>query len=104
MGEDPRRGPPDQPTLCFEGVGPQRNPALRNPALATGVEQAAKAFKDVPGGADVEIIERHHRFKEDSPSGTAIKLGQIIAKEMEVAMSLTGTTDVADLTEDILVR
>lgn len=46
------------------------------------VEQAARAFKDVPGGADVEIIERHHRYKEDSPSGTAVKLGQIIAKEM----------------------
>ncbi len=31
---------------------------------------------------DVEIIERHHRFKEDAPSGTALKLGQIIAEAM----------------------
>lgn len=54
------------------------------------VEQAAKAFKDVPGGADVEIIERHHRFKEDSPSGTAIKLGQIIAKEMGIDRHVHG--------------
>lgn len=46
------------------------------------VEQAARAFRSVPGGVDVEIIERHHRFKEDSPSGTALKLGQIISKEM----------------------
>ena len=31
------------------------------------------------GGVDVEIIERHHRMKEDSPSGTALKFGEIIA-------------------------
>jgi 4-hydroxy-tetrahydrodipicolinate reductase len=48
-------------------------------------EQAARALKDVPNGADVEILERHHRFKEDSPSGTALKFGQIIAKEMGIS-------------------
>ena len=32
--------------------------------------------------ADVEIIERHHRFKEDSPSGTALKFGEIVARAM----------------------
>ena len=31
---------------------------------------------------DVEIIERHHRFKEDAPSGTALKFGEIIAGVM----------------------
>jgi 4-hydroxy-tetrahydrodipicolinate reductase len=31
---------------------------------------------------DVEIIERHHRFKEDSPSGTALKFGEIVARTM----------------------
>jgi len=44
------------------------------------VELAAIALKDQD--ADVEILERHHRFKEDSPSGTALKFGQIIAKAM----------------------
>ncbi|MBL9092237.1 MAG: 4-hydroxy-tetrahydrodipicolinate reductase [Planctomycetaceae bacterium] len=44
--------------------------------------KAGAALKDHPTGADVEIIERHHRFKEDSPSGTALKFGQIIAAEM----------------------
>src|SRR5690606_20332422 len=28
------------------------------------------------------IIERHHRFKEDAPSGTALKFGEIVADEM----------------------
>lgn len=31
---------------------------------------------------DVEILERHHRFKADSPSGTALKFGEIVAKNM----------------------
>jgi 4-hydroxy-tetrahydrodipicolinate reductase len=43
---------------------------------------AARALRSIPGGADVEIIERHHRFKEDAPSGTALAFGEIIAAEM----------------------
>lgn len=29
--------------------------------------------------ADVEIVERHHRFKKDAPSGTALRLAEVIA-------------------------
>jgi len=43
-------------------------------------ETAGRALKDKD--ADVEILERHHRFKEDSPSGTALKFGRIIAEVM----------------------
>ena len=43
-------------------------------------EVAAAALKD--HDADVEIIERHHRYKEDSPSGTALEFGRIIADRM----------------------
>jgi 4-hydroxy-tetrahydrodipicolinate reductase len=43
-------------------------------------ELAALALADKD--ADVEIIERHHRFKEDAPSGTALKFGQLIAGVM----------------------
>ena len=43
-------------------------------------EVAARALKDQD--ADVEILERHHRYKEDSPSGTALKFGQLIAAIM----------------------
>ena len=42
------------------------------------VAAAALADKD----ADVEILERHHRFKEDAPSGTALKFGEIISQSM----------------------
>lgn len=43
---------------------------------------AGATLRDVPGGADVEIIERHHRFKEDAPSGTALRFGELIAEAM----------------------
>jgi 4-hydroxy-tetrahydrodipicolinate reductase len=43
-------------------------------------EVAARALADKD--ADVEILERHHRFKEDAPSGTALKFGEIISRVM----------------------
>lgn len=46
------------------------------------VREASAALKDNPDGVDVEIIERHHRFKEDAPSGTALRFGKIVAEEM----------------------
>ena len=53
-------------------------------------EIAGRALKDHPSGADVEIIERHHRFKEDAPSGTALKFGEIIAAAMGQSESRHG--------------
>ena len=32
--------------------------------------------------ADIEIIEGHHRFKKDAPSGTAVAIGEAIADEL----------------------
>jgi 4-hydroxy-tetrahydrodipicolinate reductase len=46
------------------------------------VREAAKALRSYPPGVDVEIIERHHRLKEDAPSGTALAFGKIVAEEM----------------------
>jgi 4-hydroxy-tetrahydrodipicolinate reductase len=33
-------------------------------------------------GFDVEIIERHHRFKKDSPSGTALQFARVVQEAM----------------------
>jgi 4-hydroxy-tetrahydrodipicolinate reductase len=44
------------------------------------VKEAAEILRDK--GFDVEIIERHHRFKKDSPSGTALHFAKIIQKAM----------------------
>ncbi|WP_018948804.1 4-hydroxy-tetrahydrodipicolinate reductase [Thioalkalivibrio sp. ALMg11] len=43
------------------------------------VELAARALGD---SVDVEILEAHHRHKVDAPSGTALKLGRIVAETL----------------------
>ncbi len=60
---------------------------LRAPSMSLAVNLtmklagvAAEALRDQD--ADVEILERHHRFKEDAPSGTALKFGEILAAAM----------------------
>lgn len=40
------------------------------------IATAAQALKD---GYDIEIMEAHHRHKVDAPSGTALKMGEVIA-------------------------
>lgn len=57
------------------------NMSLAVNVLFALVEQAAKllAGKDF----DVEIVERHHRFKKDSPSGTALHFAKIVQEGMK---------------------
>lgn len=43
------------------------------------LEMAAKAMST---GYDIEIIEAHHRHKVDAPSGTALKMGEVIANAL----------------------
>ncbi len=64
----------------------QRIAIVLSPNMSVGVnvtfkllEMAAKALHT---GYDVEIIEAHHKYKIDSPSGTALKMGEVIAKTM----------------------
>ena len=56
---------------------------MLSPNMSVGVnvtmkllEMAAKSFAE---GYDIEIIEAHHRHKVDAPSGTALKMGEVIA-------------------------
>jgi 4-hydroxy-tetrahydrodipicolinate reductase len=36
---------------------------------------------------DVEIVEAHHRLKEDAPSGTALALGEAVARARELSLA-----------------
>ncbi|MEW6425562.1 MAG: 4-hydroxy-tetrahydrodipicolinate reductase [Bacillota bacterium] len=45
---------------------------------------AARKMASILGGFDVEIIEEHHRYKKDAPSGTALRLAQTVAREIDV--------------------
>jgi 4-hydroxy-tetrahydrodipicolinate reductase len=40
---------------------------------------AGRAAAALPADYDIEILETHHRDKADAPSGTALKLGEIVA-------------------------
>jgi len=58
-------------------------PIVFAPNMSVGVnllmklaELAAQVLAD---GYDIEIIEAHHRYKVDAPSGTALGLGQVVA-------------------------
>ncbi|MFH0880226.1 MAG: 4-hydroxy-tetrahydrodipicolinate reductase [Lentisphaerota bacterium] len=70
----------------------EKIPVVLAPNMSLGVNllfslvrQAAKTLKDK--GYDIEIIERHHRRKKDSPSGTAIGLGEAAAEGLDWDLS-----------------
>ena len=53
------------------------------PNFSVGVNVTFKlletAAKSLNQGYDVEIIEAHHRLKVDAPSGTALRMGEVVA-------------------------
>ncbi|HYD76671.1 4-hydroxy-tetrahydrodipicolinate reductase [Ramlibacter sp.] len=53
------------------------------PNMSVGVNVTLKllemAAKALATGYDIEVIEAHHRHKVDAPSGTALKMGEVIA-------------------------
>jgi 4-hydroxy-tetrahydrodipicolinate reductase len=53
------------------------------PNMSVGVNATFKllevAAKILSSGYDIEIIEAHHRHKVDAPSGTALKMGEVVA-------------------------
>jgi 4-hydroxy-tetrahydrodipicolinate reductase len=62
----------------------ERMPVLVSPNMSLGVNLlfalTALVSNKLKDNFDIEIIETHHRFKKDSPSGTARRLGEIIAE------------------------
>lgn len=54
------------------------------PNMSVGMNLMFRVVQDVAKvlgpDYDIEILEAHHRLKKDSPSGTAVKLGELIAK------------------------
>lgn len=53
------------------------------PNMSVGMNLMFRVVQDVASvlgpDYDIEILEAHHRLKKDSPSGTAVKLGELIA-------------------------
>lgn len=61
-------------------------PVVFAPNMAVGVNAVFKllevAARILNEGYDVEVIEAHHRFKVDAPSGTALRMGEVVAREL----------------------
>ncbi|MGI2258081.1 4-hydroxy-tetrahydrodipicolinate reductase [Shewanella sp. GXUN23E] len=64
----------------------EQTPVVLAPNMSVGVNLMWKLLElaaEVMGEyTDIEIIEGHHRFKKDAPSGTALKMGEVIANKL----------------------
>ena len=65
----------------------QSIPIVFAPNMGIGVNVTLKllelAAKAIGHTVDIEVIEAHHRYKVDAPSGTALKMGEVIADAMD---------------------
>ncbi|MFH0956190.1 MAG: 4-hydroxy-tetrahydrodipicolinate reductase [Candidatus Falkowbacteria bacterium] len=73
---------------CAESI-----PIVLAPNFSVGVNILFKVLADVAkitaDDYDVEIMEAHHNQKKDAPSGTAIKMGEIIATTLERSFAMS---------------
>jgi 4-hydroxy-tetrahydrodipicolinate reductase len=62
----------------------QNIPVVFAPNMAVGVNAVFKlldvAARILNEGYDIEVIEAHHRHKVDAPSGTALRMGEVVAR------------------------
>jgi len=61
----------------------EKIPLLVSPNTSRAVNLLMKLVGEAARGlgeADIEVVERHHRFKKDAPSGTALRLAEIAAE------------------------
>ncbi|HWI41130.1 MAG TPA: 4-hydroxy-tetrahydrodipicolinate reductase [Verrucomicrobiae bacterium] len=61
-------------------------PVVLAPNMSVGVNVCFKVLADVAKilgeDFDVEIVEAHHRMKKDAPSGTAVRMGEVVAEAL----------------------
>jgi 4-hydroxy-tetrahydrodipicolinate reductase len=61
-------------------------PCVLAPNMSVGVNVCFKVLADIAkilgDDFDVEIVEAHHKMKKDSPSGTAVRMGEVVAQAL----------------------
>jgi 4-hydroxy-tetrahydrodipicolinate reductase len=79
-------------------------PLLFSPNMSLSVTVLSKichlVAKSLPH-AEVEIIESHHRYKKDAPSGTALRLGESVASARGVDLAKVASWSRDRVSEDI---
>jgi 4-hydroxy-tetrahydrodipicolinate reductase len=89
-------------TTGFDAAGRQkiadaakRIPIVFAPNMSVGVNVTLKLLEVAAGllseGYDIEITEAHHRHKVDAPSGTALRMGEVIAAAQGVTLDEAAT-------------
>jgi 4-hydroxy-tetrahydrodipicolinate reductase len=70
-------------------------PCVLSPNMSVGVNVMFRVIADLAKilgeDYDLEVIEAHHRMKKDAPSGTAMKMGQILAQALNRNLDEVGT-------------
>lgn len=73
----------------------EKTPCVLSPNMSVGVNVMFKVVADLArvlgDDFDVEVIEAHHRMKKDAPSGTAMKIGQVLARALNRNFDQVGT-------------
>lgn len=68
------------------GAASESVPVVFAPNMSVGVNVALNLLKTAAEALgddyDVEIIETHHRHKKDAPSGTAVRMGEVVASAL----------------------
>ena len=69
-------------------------PCVLSPNMSVGVNLICKVIsemaKTLGDEYDIEVIEAHHRLKKDAPSGTALKIAEVLAKAVSRDLDQVG--------------
>jgi 4-hydroxy-tetrahydrodipicolinate reductase len=84
----------DDAGLSIINNAAQKMPVVFAPNMSVGVNLSFKllemAAKVIGEDSDIEIVEAHHRHKVDAPSGTALKMGEVVANALGRDLSKCG--------------
>lgn len=72
----------------------EKIPIVLSPNMSVGVnllfKLLAEAAEALGEAYDIEIVEMHHRQKRDAPSGTALRMGDVLARARKSPLSQVG--------------
>jgi 4-hydroxy-tetrahydrodipicolinate reductase len=72
----------------------RRAPIMLSPNMSVGVTLALRVLATMARALgddyDVEVTEIHHRFKKDAPSGTALRMAEVVAEALGRDLSVVG--------------
>ncbi len=84
----------DDASLAAINSAAKKMPVVFAPNMSVGVNLSLKlldmAARVIGDDSDIEIVEVHHRYKVDAPSGTALKMGEVVANALGRDLSKCG--------------